>query len=180
MEDGIGGATSLALSRAGAAVAVVDLAESSAEAIASEIQAAGGNAFSHGCNVSEPDEVFELFERVNDELGVVDILFNNAGIVGPEATAPETPIEEFDRCVSVNLRGVFICSAECIRRLQAAARSGTIVNTASINAVYAEPGFPAYVATKGGVAALTRAMALDHAREGIRSTASAPATSRRR
>ena len=165
---GIGAATSLALARAGAAVAVVDLDVSKGDAVAAQIRAAGGGALSHGCNVSDPDEVYALFDRVNDELGVADILFNNAGIVGPEATAPETPIEEFDRCVSVNLRGVFVCSAECIRRLRAAARPGAIVNTASINALYAEPGFPAYVATKGGVAALTRAMALDHAREGIR------------
>lgn len=165
---GIGAATSRALAREGAAVAVVDLRVQEAEVTAEAVRRDGGVALACACDVSDPDQVRAVFERVTAELGVPDILFNNAGIAGPEASAPDTPIEEFDRCVAVNLRGPFICASECIRRLRAAGKPGTIVNTASVNAVFAEPEFPAYVATKGAVAALTRALALDHAREGIR------------
>jgi NAD(P)-dependent dehydrogenase (short-subunit alcohol dehydrogenase family) len=165
---GIGSATARVLAGAGAAVAVLDVDAGRAETVAAEIVAGDGRAAGYGCDVSDAGDVERAFDRVAAELGPPDILFNNAGIVGPEATAPDTALEEFDRCVAVNLRGVFVCSAELIRRLRAARRPGAIVNTASVNAVFAEPGFPAYVATKGAVAALTRAMALDHAREGIR------------
>ena len=165
---GIGAATARALAREGAAVAVVDLQAEGAEATATGIREAGGRAFSHPCDVSDPEQVRAAFDRATKEFDVPDILFANAGIVGPEATAPDTPIEEFDRCVAVNLRGPFVCAAEFVRRLRLTGKPGSIVNTASMNAVFAEPGFPAYVATKGAVAALTRAMALDHGREGIR------------
>jgi NAD(P)-dependent dehydrogenase (short-subunit alcohol dehydrogenase family) len=165
---GIGSATARAFAREGAAVAVADVKEAEAEETAAALRKAGARALGLACDVSDPAQVSAAFERVAAELDVPDVLFNNAGIVGPEATAPDTPIEEFDRCVAVNLRGTFVCAAEFVRRLRAAGRPGTIVNTASMNAVFAEPGFPAYVATKGGVAALTRALALDHAREGIR------------
>lgn len=165
---GIGAASALALAREGAAVAVLDLRAEEAEATAERVRSQGGKASAHACDVSDPAQVHDVFEQVGERFGVADILFNNAGISGPEATAPDTPIEEFDRCVAVNLRAPFICASECIRRLRAAGKPGAIVNTASVNAVFAEPEFPAYVTTKGGVAALTRALALDHAREGIR------------
>lgn len=165
---GIGAATALVLAREGAAVAVLDVKEEGAEATAAGIRESGGRAFAQACDVSDPAQVEAAFARASEQLGVPDILFANAGVVGPETTAPDTPIEEFDRCVAVNLRGPFVCSAEFIRRLRAAGKPGSIVNTASMNAVFAEPGFPAYCATKGAVAALTRAMALDHGREGIR------------
>jgi NAD(P)-dependent dehydrogenase (short-subunit alcohol dehydrogenase family) len=165
---GIGSATARVLARVGAAVAVLDVDAALAEAVVADVAATGGRAIGCPCDVSDSEQVARTFDRVEAELGLPDILFNNAGIVGPEATAPDTPLDEFDRCIAVNLRGVFVCSAELIRRLRAAGRPGAIVNTASVNAVFAEPGFPAYVATKGAVAALTRAMALDHAREGIR------------
>jgi NAD(P)-dependent dehydrogenase (short-subunit alcohol dehydrogenase family) len=147
---------------------VLDLDERAATTVAAALAADAGRALGIACDVSDPDQVHAAFERVTAELGAPDILFNNAGVPGPEATVADTPIADFDRCVAVNLRGVFICAGELVRRLRAAGRPGAIVNTASVNAVFAEPQFPAYVATKGAVAALTRAMALDHAREGIR------------
>jgi NAD(P)-dependent dehydrogenase (short-subunit alcohol dehydrogenase family) len=165
---GIGAASSRALARAGAAVAVLDLSKPDAEASADTVREEGGRAIALACDVSDPDQVGQAFAVVGERLGLPDILFNNAGVVGPEATAPDTPIAEFDRCIAVNLRAAFICSGELIRGLRAAGRPGAIVNTASVNAVFAEPGFPAYVASKGGIAALTRALALDHAAEGIR------------
>jgi NAD(P)-dependent dehydrogenase (short-subunit alcohol dehydrogenase family) len=165
---GIGATTARALAREGAAVAVLDVEQEGAGGTAASIRESGGRAFAETCDVSDPDQIEAAFARVEAELGVPDVLFANAGIVGPETTAPETPIEEFDRCVAVNLRGPFACAAEFIRRLRAAGQPGSIVNTASMNAVFAEPGFPVYCATKGAIAALTRALALDHGHEGIR------------
>lgn len=165
---GIGVATARTLARDGAAVAVIDLDIHTASTTAATIVAEDGQALALACDVADPDQAHAAFERAAAELGVPDILFNNAGISGPEATVADTALADFDRCVAVNLRGVFICAGELVRRLREAGRPGVIVNTASVNAVFAEPRFPTYVATKGAVAALTRAMALDHAEEGIR------------
>lgn len=165
---GIGGATSTALAKSGAAVAVLDLCEADAARTAKAIEESGGRALAYVCDVSDPDQVRSTFAAVVEELGRPDILFNNAGIAGPETSAPDTSIEDFDRCVAVNLRAAFVCSGEFIRGLRGVNRPGVIVNTASVNAFFAEPRFPAYVATKGAIVALTRSLALDHAREGIR------------
>jgi NAD(P)-dependent dehydrogenase (short-subunit alcohol dehydrogenase family) len=165
---GIGSASAHLFARTGAAVAVVDINAAAADRVAAEVRGAGGRARPYACDVTDAAQVRATFDRVEAELGTPDALFANAGIVGPAADAADTPIDEFDHCIAVNLRGIFLCGRECVRRLRAAGRPGAIVNTASVNAIYAEPGFPAYIATKGAVAALTRAMALDHAREGIR------------
>lgn len=166
--SGIGAATARLFARSGAAVAVVDLDEGAAGRMASAIVEDGGKARAYRCDVSSADEVHGLFDQVSEDLVTPDLLFNNAGIAGPIGPAPDVAIDEFDRCIAVNLRGVFICAREFIRRLRRTGKPGAIVNTASVNAVFAEQGFPAYIATKGAIVALTRAMALDHAQEGIR------------
>jgi NAD(P)-dependent dehydrogenase (short-subunit alcohol dehydrogenase family) len=166
--SGMGAATALAMARDGAAVAVVDIVGAHAQATVDTIVAGGGRAIATVCDVSDVDQVRDAFDAATTAHGVPTALFNNAGISGTLVPAPETPIEEFDRCVAVNLRGVFIVAAEFVRGARAATRSASAVNTASINSFYVEPNAPAYCATKGAVVALTRAMALDHAREGIR------------
>jgi NAD(P)-dependent dehydrogenase (short-subunit alcohol dehydrogenase family) len=165
---GIGSATALTLAREGASVAAVDLDLDGATAVAQRVRAAGGSASADRCDVSRESDVRDAFAHITQELGVPDILFNNAGVAGPVELAPDASLEEFDRCVAVNLRAIFVCAAEFIRGLRAASRPGSIVNTASVNALYAEPFAPAYTATKGGVTALTRALALQHISEGIR------------
>jgi NAD(P)-dependent dehydrogenase (short-subunit alcohol dehydrogenase family) len=165
---GIGAATAAAMARAGASVAVLDVSYELAQATAASIQTEGGRALAAACDVTSAEQVAAAFDMTAERFGVPNALFNNAGIAGPETSAPDTALDEFDRCVAVNLRGVFVCAAEFIRRLRSSNRPGTIVNTASVNAFYAEPQFPTYVATKGAVSALTRALALDHASEGIR------------
>lgn len=165
---GIGAATASALARDGDAVAILDLEEDAAERSAEAVRKDGGTAIAVGCDVTDPAAVAGAFARIEAELGLPGVLVNNAGVAGPEATVPDTAIEDFDRCVAVNLRAVFICAGEFIRRLRAAGRPGAMVNIASVNAVFAEPLFATYNATKGAVTALTRSLALDHAREGIR------------
>lgn len=165
---GIGSATAMAFAREGAAVAALDIDLAQATATAASVRDAGGTGLALACDVSDADAVQESFSRARRELGLPDVLFNNAGIVGPAGTADEAPIEEFDRCLAVNLRAMFLCAAEFIRGLREEGKTGSIVNTASVNAVFAEPGYAAYIASKGGVAALTRALALHHIGDGIR------------
>jgi NAD(P)-dependent dehydrogenase (short-subunit alcohol dehydrogenase family) len=165
---GIGAATARALADDGAAVAVLELDEEAAGRSAAVVRDAGGTAIAVRCDVADPTSVAEAFATIESQLGPATVLVNNAGVVGPEAAVPDTAIEDFDRCIAVNLRAVFICAGEFIRRLRQAGSPGAMVNIASVNAVFAEPLFATYNATKGAVTALTRSLALDHAREGIR------------
>lgn len=163
---GIGSATARQFARAGAKVALFDL--NVPPALVDEIRALGADVVGVQCDVTDAAQVAAGFERTSGELGVPDVLFNNAGITGPEETAPFTSLDDFDRCIAVNLRAIFVCAAEFIRRVTDAGIPGAIVNTASVNSVFAEPGYPAYIASKGGVAALTRALALHHIKDGVR------------
>jgi NAD(P)-dependent dehydrogenase (short-subunit alcohol dehydrogenase family) len=165
---GIGSATALTFAREGAAVAALDIDFAQATETAIRVRSIGGTAVVQSCDVSDEAAVYEAFSRVRRELGTPDVLFNNAGIVGPVATAPDTPIAAFDQCITVNLRGMFLCAAEFVRGLRDAGQPGSIVNTASVSAVFVEPGYAAYHASKGGVAVLTKALALHHIRDGIR------------
>jgi NAD(P)-dependent dehydrogenase (short-subunit alcohol dehydrogenase family) len=165
--SGIGRATALRLADEGANVAVLDLNATSAEAVAAELRSEGHAAEAVSADVSDPASLADAFDAAASALGPLDLLFNNAGIA-LAGDILESTDDEWRRTIDVNLGGVWNGSRELIRRLKAEGRAGAIVNTASINAFYVEPGFPAYCASKGGVLALTRALALDHARDKIR------------
>ncbi|MBS1843296.1 MAG: SDR family oxidoreductase [Actinobacteria bacterium] len=171
---GLGEAGAVAIALEGAAVAVLDLDGGLADATAARIVDEGGRAIGLRCDVTEPEEVEAAFDAAAAEFGLANVLFNNAGVTGPMVKAPDTPLDQWNACVAVNLTGVFIVAREFLRRALAAKSPGSIVNTASIDGLYAEEGGPAYIATKGAVVALSRALALDHAREGIRVNALCP------
>jgi NAD(P)-dependent dehydrogenase (short-subunit alcohol dehydrogenase family) len=164
--SGIGRATALAFGREGARVLVVDRNPESASETVAAITAAGGEAAAATCDVSEEASVQAMFEEA-DRFGTVDILVNNAG-VGGTGDAVTTTSADWDRTLGVNLKGVWLCSRELLRRALADRREATIVSTSSTNAFYAETDSAAYTASKGGVSALTRSMALDYAKHGIR------------
>jgi NAD(P)-dependent dehydrogenase (short-subunit alcohol dehydrogenase family) len=166
--SGIGAATAVMMARDGAAVTVVDRDPTTAGTTVDSIVTAGGRAVAATCDVSDPEDVRVAFDTAAAAHGTPNVVFNNAGISGPLKSAPETPLDEFDRCFAVNVRGVFIVASEFLRRLLAEGLTGAMVNTASVDAVYAEPSAAAYVASKGAVLSLTRALALDHGRDGIR------------
>lgn len=118
-------------------------------------------------DVSDEDEVTQMFDRVLAEYGRVDYLVNNAGIQ-IAADTDELPVAHFDKVLAVNLRGAFLCAQQAIRRLLAADRPGVIVNVPSVHQLIPKPRFVGYSVSKGGMQNLTRTLALEYAARGIR------------
>jgi NAD(P)-dependent dehydrogenase (short-subunit alcohol dehydrogenase family) len=116
-------------------------------------------------DVSSPPEVEQLVQDVVERHGRLDVVVNNAAIEH-EGTVVETSPEEWDHVMSVNLRSVFLCAKYAIPHLSRT--KGAIINVASVDGLWAEPSLAAYCAAKGGVIALTRAIAIDHGRDGVR------------
>jgi NAD(P)-dependent dehydrogenase (short-subunit alcohol dehydrogenase family) len=163
---GIGRATSLAFAAEGARVAVVDLQQDAAEAVAAEIRAAGGEAIALGADVSAEADVERVVATVVEAFGGVDVSFNNAGIIR-RTTAVETTVEEWDRVFGVNVRGVFLMCKHVVP-VMAAAGTGSIINTGSGWGLKGGGQAISYCASKGAVVNMTRALAIDHGPQGIR------------
>lgn len=172
--SGLGRAAAEALAREGSAVGLLDLNGAAAEEAAVAIRDAGGRAVDVACDVTQPDSVAAAFDAVEQEFGLPTRLFNNAGVAARCDYISELAIEDFDACLNVNLRGVFIVAREFVRRVRPHAVPAAMVNTSSIVGVFAEPLNTIYAASKGGVIGLTRALAFDHAKEGIRANAICP------
>jgi NAD(P)-dependent dehydrogenase (short-subunit alcohol dehydrogenase family) len=172
--SGIGEATALRFGREGAAVAAADVSGPGAEATAGRIRDAGGRAVALTADVSSAADCRRLVEQTVAQLGGLDILVNNAGI-GAVGTVLETDEATFARVLDVNVKGTFLlCQAALPGMI--ARRSGVIVNTASIAGVRGIPQRAAYTASKHAVVGLTRAMALDHVKDGIRVNCVCPGT----
>jgi NAD(P)-dependent dehydrogenase (short-subunit alcohol dehydrogenase family) len=122
-------------------------------------------------DVSDTHDAERLVDEAAERLGKLDILVNNAG-VELEATIEHTSPDEWDRVMAVNAKGPFLCSKFALPHLRRT--RGVIVNTASVDAFWGEPELAAYCASKGAVLALTRCLALDHAKDGIRAVAICP------
>lgn len=163
---GIGRAASLALAAEGAAVAVVDLNAEAAEAVASEIRAAGGTAIALAADVSSEADIEHVVASTAAEFGGIDVVFNNAGIIR-RTTAVETTVEEWDRVFGVNVRAIFLMCKHVVP-LMAAAGGGSIVNTGSGWGLKGGGQAISYCASKGAVVNMTRALAIDHGPQGIR------------
>ena len=172
-QQGIGRAAALALARAGADVALNYLDDrAAAEKAAEEIRALGRRALVIRGDVSRAPDVQAMLDGVGRGLGALDILVNNAGIY-PRSPFLDLAEHEWDAVLGVNLKGSFLCAQAAARAMVAAARHGSIINLAS-QAIRGAPLGVHYTASKGGVVAMTRAMALALAPHRIRVNAVAP------
>ncbi len=172
--QGIGKAVCLALARAGAAVAVTNLAEKrrDVDLLVTEIEAEGGAARGYDLDVARAGEIGPVLDAIAGDMGSLDILVNNAGI---RAAAPALDVTEelWDAVHSVNLKGTFF-TAQAAARHMLANGYGRIINVASQLAVTATVNRSVYISTKGGAAALTKALALEWADRGVTVNAIGP------
>lgn len=171
---GIGRGIALRFAAEGAKVGVLDIHAGMCEAVVEEIRAASGKAIALECDVTKEEQVEASVESVQETFGNVNVLVNNAAVM-PSGRIHETRPEDFDRCVAVNLRGAYLMSKAVIPGMLQA-RSGSIIHMASVTALLGLPGIAAYSMTKGGLAALARAMSTDYAPLGIRVNVVSPGT----
>eukprot|EP01113_Clastostelium_recurvatum_P010511 TRINITY_DN1522_c0_g1_i3.p1 TRINITY_DN1522_c0_g1~~TRINITY_DN1522_c0_g1_i3.p1 ORF type:complete len:303 (-),score=106.68 TRINITY_DN1522_c0_g1_i3:127-1035(-) len=173
--DGIGRESSLLFASQGAKVFVVDLNEKKGADVVAEIKKNGGEAAYHRADISSAAESEKMIQTAEKTFGKVNVIFNNAGIMlTDDDNAMSTSEETWDKTLAVNMKGVFLGCKFGIPALKRAG-GGSIINTASFVALMgaATPQI-AYTASKGGVLAMTRELAIIHAREGIRVNAICP------
>ncbi len=170
---GIGRACALRLAKDGMTV-VVNYSHSDEEAAKAvkEIKAAGGDAVAYKADVSDLNQVKEMFKFVSDTYGRVDVLVNNAGIVRDEYLLMLTQ-ENLDKCLDLNIKGYFYCAQQAALKMFSQ-KSGVIVNMSSVSSKMALAGQSVYSATKGAVNSMTQTMAKELARKKIRVNAVCP------
>jgi NAD(P)-dependent dehydrogenase (short-subunit alcohol dehydrogenase family) len=172
--SGIGAATARVFGREGARVVVADRRPEAAEKVATDLRRQGWPAKAVAVDVSKSEQVKAMVGGTLAAFGRLDVLVNNAGY-GTFGTVVDIDEREWDDLMATNVRGVFLCCKYVIPVMRAQG-GGVIVNVASVVAAVGIRNRAAYVASKGAVAALTRAIALDHVAEGIRCNAVAPGT----
>jgi len=170
---GMGLATAKAFAEAGAAVVLADYKEDTVNAAAQKLVAAGHKAIAVRCDVSDDTQVAALVDRTVAEFGRIDAAFNNAGVMAHIAPTADSTLEDWDRVIGINLRGVWSCMKHELRQMERQG-SGAIVNNASVGALTGNPGIGSYIASKHGVVGLTRTAALEYVKRGIRVNAVNP------
>ena len=164
----IGRAIAVRYAQEGAKVVVCDIVAENADRVVEEIKAAGGEAVADYTDVSQPEQVDALVAHAVEAFGGLHVMVNNAGAVRDAVKHVfDADIAFFDRVVAANLRGHYLCAVAAAHHM-ARHGGGVIITTSSGGATRAHRGMTAYDASKGGIEALTRALALDLAPYGIR------------
>lgn len=172
---GIGRAIAVGLAEAGMRIVLCDVEAAALRETAAAIDAGGGKALAVDCDVSSPSDVARLAQTVHDAFGRLDALVNNAALARLDEERAFLELDEaiWDRTLAVNLKGAFLC-CKAAAAIMASGSGGTIVNVTSQLARVAIPNRSAYIASKGGLEAFTRALAVDLAPYSIRVNALAP------
>lgn len=165
--SGIGHTTALAFAKEGAKVVVADLADSGGKETAKMINDTGLEAVFIKADVSNPTDVENMVNTATKTYGRIDILFNNAGIAGYPIRLAELSVENWDRVIDINLKGVFLGSKYTIPVMLEQGK-GVIINNASSSGITPTPLVSVYAAAKAGVIQLTKAMAIEYGSESIR------------
>ncbi len=168
---GIGRATALLFSQHGAKVAVVDWVEN--DETVNAINAMGGEAIFIKCDVSDAQQVKAMVDKTVETFGRLDFAYNNAGIEGVNAVTQDCTEDNWDKTISINLKGVWLCMKYEIPYMLKQGK-GAIVNCSSVAGLVGFTGIPAYVASKHGIVGLTKCAALENAKTGIRINAVNP------
>lgn len=167
--DGIGNgrAASILLARHGAKVALIDANREWAEATLAMIEAEGGTAAVHACDVADEIGCKDTVAAITEELGVPDILVNNVGIGGPDGTALDVDMVEWDKAMAVNVSSMVLMARACLPGMIEKG-AGSIVNISSVAGLIGGHPKLLYPTSKGAVVQMTRAMATHHGRDGVR------------
>lgn len=173
--SGIGRSVARLCAERGAVVALLDRDEAGLSATSAEVAAVGGSSRMYGCDVSDAFAMDAAFERIHSEIGVPRGLFTAAG-VDLGGLAHELPLDRWRRVLDVNLNGSFFAIQSVIRMLVAEQLTGSVVlcSSPAASVGFAAGGNSAYAASKGAISALTRTLAVDYARHGIRVNAIVP------
>jgi NAD(P)-dependent dehydrogenase (short-subunit alcohol dehydrogenase family) len=165
---GMGKAAALRFGREGANVVVAGRRRLELDQVVDEITSQGGTALAVPTDVSDPEQVAALVDRVVATYGALDMAWNNAGVLGGFQPMSETSLDDFDQVMATNARGVYACMKLEIAAMRRTGTTGAIVNTSSWTAHGAMPGLSAYAGSKAALDAIVRTVALEVGPDGIR------------